>query len=165
MLAVVQGEKILVFEVATGKLRRSFAGHELGTETIAFSRNGRQLVSGGKDCRIFVWDNTGLHGKRHSLKLDSKDLGLLWGDLASENASKANDALWSLVVHPKESVTYMKSQVNLVTDEQLNAMEKLVMELDHDRFRVRDRLRGIWRRSAQQRCRYYSGRCRTSLRK
>ena len=138
LLAAVSHNRILVFEVATGKLRRSFTGHELNVKRIAFSRDGRQLVSGGEDCRVFVWDNTGLFGKTPSAKLESKDLDLLWSELSSENGVKGNDALWSLAAHPQEAIPYLKLRLARLTDADFERVEKLIKQLDDDRFKVRD---------------------------
>jgi WD40 repeat protein len=49
-----------LLDVATGKERHTFAGHQGGVETLSFSADGKKLVSGGTDATLVVWDMTAL---------------------------------------------------------------------------------------------------------
>jgi WD40 repeat protein len=138
LLAAVEDNQILVFEVATGKLRRSYSGHELPIRCVAFSRDGRRLASGGQDSRVFIWDNTGLRGKGPFTKLDPKEMDRLWSGLSSDSASIANEALWELVARPQESIGYMKTRLTRLDEDEMKRIDKLVNDLDSDRFKVRD---------------------------
>src|SRR5262249_41202108 len=51
---------VQLWEVATGKERARFAGHQRGEVTsLTFSPDGSTLVSGGADTQVFLWDVTG----------------------------------------------------------------------------------------------------------
>jgi WD40 repeat protein len=56
----VGDRKIQLFEVATGKLRREFVGHQGAIRSLAFSPNGRLLASGSADTTVLIWDVWGL---------------------------------------------------------------------------------------------------------
>ena len=47
---------ITLIEAATGRIRRTFAGHESGPNCLAFSGDGARLVSGGRKGDLKVWD-------------------------------------------------------------------------------------------------------------
>jgi WD40 repeat protein len=47
---------VIVLDALTGAIVRTFSGHTNGVETLAFSPDGRWLVSGGRDQSIRVWD-------------------------------------------------------------------------------------------------------------
>jgi WD40 repeat protein len=136
MLAALQGDKIEVFETATGKRRFTFAGHEGNVTALAFSRNGRRLVSGGEDCRLMIWDLTGATGPVG--KQEPKDLDALWGGLASDDAQGAARSLGKLVAHPEEAVPYLRLRLTVLTDADLRRTEKLVADLDDPTFKARD---------------------------
>ncbi|MDT3444767.1 serine/threonine-protein kinase [Pseudofrankia sp. BMG5.37] len=47
---------IRVWDVATGRCLQVLRGHDRGVETVALSRDGRLLASGGVDQAVLVWD-------------------------------------------------------------------------------------------------------------
>jgi WD40 repeat protein len=47
-----------LLDVATGKERHAFAGHESGIVSLIFSADGKTLVSGSNDTTLLVWDLT-----------------------------------------------------------------------------------------------------------
>ena len=49
-----------VWDSHTGKLVRSFRGHTGLVSSLAFSPDGRRLVSGSRDHTVKVWDVTQL---------------------------------------------------------------------------------------------------------
>ena len=49
-----------IWDSRTGKLVRSFRGHTGLVSSLAFSPDGRRLVSGSRDTTVKVWDLTQL---------------------------------------------------------------------------------------------------------
>src|SRR5262249_18045706 len=50
------GARVRIWNVETGRLERQFVAHLTGVKRLAYSPDGRKLVSGGFDSRIRVWD-------------------------------------------------------------------------------------------------------------
>ena len=65
---------VRLWDVGSGKLLRSFAGHRLGTNTIAFSPDGSTLATGGSDGLLRLWNVA--NGDLKST-LDGESIGLL----------------------------------------------------------------------------------------
>lgn len=53
---------VRVFEYETGLLKVTFTGHRTAVSAVAFDKNGSRLASGGKDCKIVIWDIVGEKG-------------------------------------------------------------------------------------------------------
>ena len=51
-----QDHTLKLWDVASGKLIRTFEGHEEGVSAVAFSRDGARLLSGGYDHTVKLWD-------------------------------------------------------------------------------------------------------------
>jgi WD40 repeat protein len=65
---------VRLWDVRSGKLLRSFAGHRLGTNSIAFSPDGSSLATGGSDGSLRLW--TVATGELKST-MDGQSIGLL----------------------------------------------------------------------------------------
>jgi WD40 repeat protein len=54
--ASYKGERIVLVEVSSGNIVKSFSGHQDYITDFVISRDGKTLASGGYDKRIIVWD-------------------------------------------------------------------------------------------------------------
>jgi WD40 repeat protein len=52
--------RIRVWDVASGQIIRTLAGHFGGTAVLDFSPDGRRMLTAGGDCTALVWDATRL---------------------------------------------------------------------------------------------------------
>ncbi len=59
----VSDTSVQVWDAATGQRLLTYAGHEGGVHTIAWSPDGRHIASGGVDQTVQVWD--AVTGERH----------------------------------------------------------------------------------------------------
>jgi WD40 repeat protein len=59
-LAAGAHDTILLWELASGKERARFQGHQEWVWSLAFSPTGRLLASGSLDHTALVWDVTGI---------------------------------------------------------------------------------------------------------
>ncbi len=93
------GSTVRVWDLATGRELRRFEGHLGRVKAIAFTPDGRSVVSGSEDATALVWDVSDL---KDSLKpgapLSPQSLPACWNELASGDARAAYRAGWALSV-------------------------------------------------------------------
>lgn len=128
---------IRLWEVATRKEIRSLKGHHKEVCSLAFS-DGRWLTSGSWDTTALVWDIADL-GQQRPQTLQPQRLDALWGDLSNVEASKAYEAVCTLVAFPDQSAPFMGKRLGAaalsIDSEQLR---RLIANLDDDKFSVRE---------------------------
>jgi WD40 repeat protein len=56
LVAATEGAEVRLWDVATGKVVRTFAGHTAQAIALAFAPDGRRLATGGRDRAIILWD-------------------------------------------------------------------------------------------------------------
>src|SRR5262249_14375815 len=104
-LAVADAEGVGLWEVATGRLRRTFTGHVGPVNAVLFSADGRRLFTGGQDWTILVWEVLAaveaVPARPHEL----------WKDLASEEADRAFRTMARLVQNPRQTLLFLREQV------------------------------------------------------
>lgn len=125
---------IVLLETASGLPRARLRGHLQEVVALAFTPDGNTLVSASSDSTLLIWDVTGLR-TRPKMGGSSEEL---WTLLADEDAEKAGRALWALVAAPAESLTLLRMRVRPVLLGK-DALGKLVGDLDHPTFAVRDK--------------------------
>jgi len=77
---------VRVYELATGRVRAEFRGHEGPVSAVAFAPDGRRLISGGADTTVLVWD---LAGRPVGNQPGPAEL---WADLLDSDAAKGDRA-------------------------------------------------------------------------
>jgi WD40 repeat protein len=129
-----EGVGIILWEVATRKPRRRFAGHL--PSCLAFSPDGRLLASGGRDTLVMAWGVTGsLLPKDTSREAMEK----LWARLGAEEAAVAYDALCGFLATPGPAIEFLRQRLPAVSEADRKRMDRLVAELDNDAFAVREK--------------------------
>jgi WD40 repeat protein len=58
-IAAGSDSNVRLWDAATKRASRTLSGHSAKVLTVAFSRDGKSLVSGGSDHMVFVWDLAG----------------------------------------------------------------------------------------------------------
>jgi hypothetical protein len=130
---------VILWEVATRKPRRRFAGHDVSC--LAFAPDGRTLATGGHDTLVMAWDVTGRmqNGRLRPGPPERKALEGLWAGLAAEDAAVAHDAAWGLASLPAVAVAFLRPRLPLVAEADHKRIPRLVAEMDDDAFAVRQR--------------------------
>jgi WD40 repeat protein len=140
---------IHLLEVASGKERHCFAGHEnrwsairyaheSHVSALTFSGDGKLLVSGSADSTILVWDWSNA-GTKTGQVLSPKNLDAYWNDLASDDAIQAFRAVRSLASSPTETVPYLNQRLRPMEPVEQTRLASLVADLNNDSFAVRQK--------------------------
>jgi WD40 repeat protein len=132
---------VRLWELATRREIRRFAGHEETVTRLAFAPDGRTLASGGNDQLVLVWDRTGLleRGQLPVRAVDAEALVRLWDRLGDPDPAKAEPAVWALVAAPTQSVLFLAGRLRPVAPERLKQVPRWLADLDSDVFVVRER--------------------------
>ncbi len=130
---------VRLWEVASGRERARFTGHQADVLSLAFSPDGSLLASGSADRTVVVWDVTGRHTARpRDTGLSDEELRGLWEALADADAAKAFGAVQTLAGSPRSALPFLKEHLRpAAADPKL--MERLLKDLDSDQFATRDR--------------------------
>lgn len=120
------GNDILFSEVATGRQRLSLTGHRGTITALAFSADGRTLVSGSDDSTALVWD-------LGPIEQSGRTPEACWDDLFDADAARAYHAIRCLAGMPERSVPYLERQLSPAATAE-GRLAKLVSALDADRF-------------------------------
>jgi RNA polymerase sigma factor (sigma-70 family) len=132
---------VRLWDVATGKERGRFVGHQGTAAAAAFSPDGRVIVSGGGDAAVLLWDVTGRvkDGKLVAADLPQPSLETEWGDLIGDDGFKVQKAVWALVSAPKETMPLLRETLKPVQASDGKRIAQLVKDLDNDDFAVREK--------------------------
>jgi WD40 repeat protein len=130
--------RILVWEVASGSIRHEFGGIDGQITSLAFSRDGKTLASGGTDTCVYLWDLTAKPEKTDPLT--RADLDEHWKSMEQLNAKKAMEAMHKLESRPAEAVPFLKEQLKPVAGMKADPAQiaKLIANLDSPRYAVRE---------------------------
>jgi hypothetical protein len=131
LLASSDGQTFHLWEAATGKRIRTFAGHRGEIADLAFSGNGRRLASAGYDSTVLIWDLSGPA---------KGEPAHWWADLASPDSAAAYAAVWRIAAAPDDvALPLLKKHLRPITATDAERIGKLIADLDSDQFRTRDR--------------------------
>jgi WD40 repeat protein len=139
-------------EVCTVRLVEAHSGQEIRrldvpqglVLALAFTPDGRSLVSGGGDATLLLWDVTGrLEDALPQGPLTTVELAGLWSALEG-NAAQADRAIWALALAPKQSVPFLRERLRPAAPADAQRVAELVADLDGKSYAVRQAaLRGL----------------------
>ncbi len=131
-------EGISLWEVSSKKLRQKFSGHIASLHSLAFSPDGKTLVSGSMDTTGLIWDVTGLGaGAKTPTALSADKLLELWKSLASPDAEESGRVIWSFGADPKKSIPFIMERLRGLPSTDPERIRKLIAELDSEIFTTR----------------------------
>jgi hypothetical protein len=129
------GKGILLWEVATGKQRGCLEGHAGPVSALAFSADGRFLVSGGDDTTGLVWE---LAAAEDRVSTGVEHPGDLWTQLGDSDGRKAYRAICRMLAAPERSVQLLREKLELVAARDAEVL-RYVAQLDDNRFAIRSK--------------------------
>jgi WD40 repeat protein len=128
---------VRIWELASGKEVLCLRDPEARALSLAFSPDGRRLVSGMTDGTALVWDLEPLSAARPG-RILIQERDRLWADLAGADAKQAYQAIWRLAGTP-EAARFLGRHLKPITREETARIEQLVKDLDHEEFARRDK--------------------------
>jgi WD40 repeat protein len=141
LAAAYDPHTLALWEVATGRLIRTWPGHGRGElRQMVFSTDSRRLATVGTDGTALVWNVTGLSsdGQSPTRKLTLAETEQVWRDLADSDAAKAHRALWSLVADPEQALPLLRERLHPAPEVDPHRLVRLLADLDTDDFSVRE---------------------------
>ncbi|HEY8505892.1 MAG TPA: hypothetical protein VIL46_15010, partial [Gemmataceae bacterium] len=131
--------KVRVWELASGTLRREWAGHAGSVTALAFSPDGRTLASGSADTTILLWDL--YPAPKAAGPITGEAAEGLWAALAGEDGRQAAEALDRLLARPAEAVRLLRDKLKPAAAPAADPgqVRELIAELDAPRFAARER--------------------------
>jgi sugar lactone lactonase YvrE len=131
-------EQVRLWDVESGQEIDHLSTNSSSVTSLAFSRDGSRLASGLRNSSVLIWDVAARKGQpREVRQLDRKELESLWGDLAGEDAYKAHRAIWALDTAGPHVVSFLKERLQPVPEPDSDAIKRLIADLDHEKFAVR----------------------------
>jgi WD40 repeat protein len=123
---------VRLWEVATGKERARFAGHQGTAHALAFQTDGTALITGGADGTVLLWDLTG-----RRIGVAPVPAATAWANLLDADGAAVQRGIWSLVAQPKTALPLLRAGLKPVARGQEERVARLIKDLDDDNFKVR----------------------------
>jgi RNA polymerase sigma factor (sigma-70 family) len=132
-------DTIYLWDADSAEKLHEFHGHKGAIFALAFSPDGRKLVSGSQDTTALVWDLSVIAGvKRLPTDLSLEQIRQSWEDLAG-NAEKAQQALTSMRSAPAVVVPFLSKELRPAAVPDARQEARWLDELDDAKFEVREK--------------------------
>ncbi|HEV3261095.1 MAG TPA: WD40 repeat domain-containing protein [Gemmataceae bacterium] len=142
-LAVAGDESVIrVWDVASGRTTCRFRGHQGPVYALRFTSDGQRLASASGDTTVLVWDLAGAHARATQPppeRVSPERLERFWHALAERDAAVAWQAMTALVASPAQAVAFLGQHLRPVSGPDSARVARLIADLDHDRFAIRDK--------------------------
>jgi WD40 repeat protein len=127
-------------ELATGAVRQQLAGHSGRVRSLAFSADGRTLVTGSADTTTLVWKLTGRlpSDDARTDMLTEADLAASWNGLREKIGTRAYTALRRLTADPARSVAFLNERLNPIAAADARRVAALIVNLEDGNFAKRE---------------------------
>ena len=131
---------VWVYETATGEVVKKLAGHTGYVADLAFSADGRRLVSVSEDQTGLVWDMTlpALGGAPDGKPTDAR-LAEAWERLTSSDAPPAYTGMAVLAGAPEKAVPLLREKLRAAALPTEADLDRVVRQLDDDALDDRDK--------------------------
>jgi RNA polymerase sigma factor (sigma-70 family) len=142
MLATTHKDLLIhLWDVVTGQEVGQLKGHGGAVRSLAFSANGKQLISGSMDTTALVWD---VSSRRQAISsseapLEGKDLDACWANLAAQDSAPAFAAQQQLSRHPSQAAALVKKLLPPAKGTDPGRLAQLVADLDSPDFVIRQK--------------------------
>jgi WD40 repeat protein len=125
---------ILVFETASGILRRRLVGHRGGITSLTFLPDGKRLVSSSFDQTGLIWDVSLRALGSEGTQAPSRR----WEDLASLEPEIVNRVIADLAANPDAAMGLFKERLRPAAEPGTATLDRLVAKIDSNEFELRE---------------------------
>jgi RNA polymerase sigma factor (sigma-70 family) len=129
---------VRILDAFTGQEVHRFAGHTGGVRRIAWSADGRRVISASDDSSCLVWDTSVFTNGQATVLREPADAGKLWDHLSAPTATTAYEAIGRLMVSPEVAVEQARRRLTPVSPVDSAAVARQIGQLDSPRFAVRE---------------------------
>lgn len=136
LATITPQEEILLWDLYQTKELQRFKGFGSPVTSLAFSPDGRRLVSGLCNSTLLVWN---IAASMPTGKLDGKATVKVWTDLTDKDAPRAFRACGALASTPEEAMPLLTKQLHPVTSADPQRLRRLLSDLDSEQFAVREK--------------------------
>ena len=129
-----------MWDIASGKKVIDFSGNHNPVTCVAFSPDGKTLVTGNSDCTLLTWDLTRFTKEPDgSQKLNAAELNRAWEELAGHDARLAYRTVARMAAGGNDVVLFLAKQLHPLPPMDRTRIEPLIADLDSDNFGVRSK--------------------------
>src|SRR5262249_16071229 len=130
---------IRLWDVRTGLELGQLRGHSAWINCLAFTADGRKLVSGSYDTTALVWDLSHIvkPAPAKKIDLDGKQLDILWNQLAGDDAGKAFEAITAMSAGAAPAVAWLRGRIKPGGAIDEKRLAGWIADLDSPQFTVR----------------------------
>jgi hypothetical protein len=115
---------------------KKFTGHSREVRALAYSPDGGQLLSGGADAMLLLWDVVGQRVAEQDLS--DAQLESLWQDLADSNSGLADAATEALSRNPQLALKQFRAKLRGAADPNPADVPRLIEALRDDNEKKRE---------------------------
>lgn len=139
LLATTTDGDLVVINLHDGKEIKRIPAHVAMVNFIEFTPDGRHFLSASDDSTAILWDAARFNPRSVDKAETNEETIRLWmEDLGSPDAAKAANAVRLLAFHPQTTLKAIGNLVKDVPDEPSKRIARLIGQLDHDRFKLRE---------------------------
>jgi hypothetical protein len=138
LLVTAVGDRVQVWEAATGGELASRLGHRGNVDVLVKSPGGRSVATVSLDHTILVWDLTRLStGGLPKPPLTPAQLASTWADLSSSDAATGRRAVETLCANPAHAVPLVRESLLPVKSPDSKQVARWIADLSSNRFEQR----------------------------
>jgi RNA polymerase sigma factor (sigma-70 family) len=141
LAAIAPEGDLFLWDVRRGKELHRFKGFDSLVTSLAFSPDGRRVVSGHFNSTLLVWD-VPLPESTPAVKLGAESMTKAWADLAGSDASRAFRARWTLASASEEAVSFLQEHLHPAKAADPQRLRRLLADLDSEQFAIREKAQG-----------------------
>jgi hypothetical protein len=126
---------IRLWDLASGQVIQTLAGHQWSVHTLAFALDGTTLISGAQDETVLGWDVAALtHRRTAARKISPGRFAILWADLKAADASIGQHAVAELLEAADDAVHLLERSLAPVAPVPAKRLAALIADLEHDEY-------------------------------